>query len=89
LFFSYLQDRQQRALINNSSSSVCNVSVGVPQGSLLGTLLLVMVVIGIVLPLKVKLNYGISVFENSIISVLSGLKDINHFYDHSSSSFKS
>jgi hypothetical protein len=28
----------------------------------------------------VKLNSGISVFENSIISVLSGLKDINHFF---------
>jgi hypothetical protein len=28
---------------------------------------------------------GISVFENNIISVLSGLKDINHFFDHSSS----
>jgi hypothetical protein len=46
-------------------------------------------VIGIVLPLNVKLNSGISVFENSIISVLSGLKDINHFFDYSSSSFKS
>ena len=30
-FSSYLQDRQQRVLINNSSSSLCNVSAGVPQ----------------------------------------------------------
>jgi hypothetical protein len=29
------------------------------------------------------LNSGISVFENSIISVLSELKVINHFFDHS------
>jgi hypothetical protein len=35
-FSSYLQDRQQRVLINNSSSSLCNVSAGVPQGSVLG-----------------------------------------------------
>jgi hypothetical protein len=43
----------------------------------------------IVLLLNVKLNSGISVFENSIFSVLSELKVINHFFDHSSSSFKS
>jgi hypothetical protein len=43
----------------------------------------------LVLPLNVKLNSRISVFENSIISVLSEIKVINHFFDHSSSSFKS
>jgi hypothetical protein len=37
-FSSYLQDRQQRVLINNSSSSLCNVSAGVPQISFLGPL---------------------------------------------------
>jgi hypothetical protein len=41
------------------------------------------------LPLNVKFNSGISVFEKNIISVLSGLKDINHFIEHSSSSFRS
>jgi len=35
-FSSNLQDRQQR---NNSSSSLCNVSAAVPQGSVLGPLL--------------------------------------------------
>ena len=34
-FSSYLQDRQQRVVIHNSSSSLCNVSAGVPQGSVL------------------------------------------------------
>ena len=30
-FSSYLQDQQQKVLINNSSSSLCNVSAGVRQ----------------------------------------------------------
>ena len=30
-YSSDLQDRQQSVLINNSSSSLCNVSAGVPQ----------------------------------------------------------
>ena len=34
-FSSYLQDRQQRVVINNSSSSLCNVSAGVVLGPLL------------------------------------------------------
>ena len=41
-FSSYLQDRQQRVLINNSSSSLCNVSAGVPQLSVQGPLLFIM-----------------------------------------------
>jgi hypothetical protein len=41
-FSSYLQDRQQRVLINKSSSSLCNVSAGVPQRSVLGPLLFIM-----------------------------------------------
>jgi hypothetical protein len=41
-FSSYLQDRQQRVVINNSSSSLCNVSAGVPQGSVLVPLLFIL-----------------------------------------------
>jgi hypothetical protein len=37
-FSSYLHGRQQRVLINNSSSSLCNVSAGVPQISVLSPL---------------------------------------------------
>jgi hypothetical protein len=48
------------------------------------------VVIGILFPLSEKLKlYPTSVLENTIISVLSGLKDINHFVDQVFSSHKS
>ena len=43
-----------------------------------------LIVIGILFPLNVKLKlYLTSVLENNIISVLSRLKDINHFVDKS------
>ena len=41
-FSSYLQGRQQRILISNSSFSFCKVSAGVPQGSVLVPLLFIM-----------------------------------------------
>ena len=40
-FSSYLSNRQQYTLINSSSSSVKNVTYGVPQGSILGPLLFI------------------------------------------------
>ena len=41
-FSSYLQDRQQRVVINNSSSSLCNVSAGAPQSSVIVPLLFIL-----------------------------------------------
>ena len=38
-FENYLHERKQRVIINDSSSSLCNLSAGVPQGSVLGPLL--------------------------------------------------
>ena len=38
-FFSYLQNRIQRCMVNNIMSQPCPMSVGVPQGSILGPLL--------------------------------------------------
>jgi hypothetical protein len=85
-----------------TSSTGCEVSAGVPQGSVLvsllysiyvndiGEKLLSLSFIGILFPLNEKLKlYLTSVLENNIISVLSGLKDINHFVDQVFSSHKS
>ncbi len=41
-FQDYLHDRQQIVVLNNSSYSFCNVSAGVPQGSVLRVLLFVL-----------------------------------------------
>jgi hypothetical protein len=48
------------------------------------------VVVGILFPLSEKLKlYPTSVLENTIISVFSGLKDINNFVNQVFSSHKS
>ena len=44
LFKSYLNDRKQYARFNDINSSFCNIKIGVPQGSILGPLLLIIYV---------------------------------------------
>ena len=44
-FNSYLQERSQRVVIKNSSSPLSNISAGVPQGSVIGPLLFISLLI--------------------------------------------
>ena len=43
-YISYLSDRQQVVTVNNATSTKCNVSCGVPQGSVLVPLLFLLYV---------------------------------------------
>jgi hypothetical protein len=79
-FENYLYQRKQKVINRATSSTVCEASAGVPQGSVLRPLTRLHPSVH---------GYLTSVLENNIISVLSGLKDINHFVDQVFSSHKS
>ena len=77
---SFLNDRQQRTIINGESSSWKNIVAGVPQGSILGPLFFLVYIND--LPDGLKSNVRIFADDTSLFSVVNNLhtsaNDINH-----------
>ena len=75
-FKSYLSDRTQYATINNERSEIQTIKYGVPQGSILGPLLLLIYINGLNRSIKnSKMHHFAD--DTNLLYASSSLKDIN------------
>ena len=73
LLTNYLQDRQQRVLLNGQTSNWSNINAGVPQGSVLGPLLFLVYIND--LPEGLKSNAKLFADDTSIFSKVYNITD--------------
>lgn len=76
-FCSYLSDREQRVLVNNTNSNFCTITHGVPQGSCLGPLLFLIYINNISLYLPSSSLY-LYADDTAILAVSDNATDLNH-----------
>ena len=72
-FFSYLQDRQQYAVVGGRRSTTLGVSLGVPQGSSLGPLLFALHVND----LPQASNLTLTVFADDTLLTMACVNSVN------------
>ena len=84
LIQNFLQNRKQRAVLNGVSSSWCNITAGVPQGSILGPLFFLVYIND--LPDNLLSIVKIFADNTSIFSIISSIYDSFDSLQHALSS---
>lgn len=75
-FRSYLQNRQQRIVIDQTSSPVCTINRGIPQGSVLGPTLFSIFINDLPCALNIRDNLTLYADDINIVLASSSLKDL-------------
>ena len=74
LLKSYLSNRKQLTVVNNVSSSFCNVTCGIPQGSTLGPLLFLLYIND--LPLATKFNVKLFADDTNLTTCSNSIDEL-------------